>query len=36
MNFIKNNWITILIIIACAVSYLFIDWSEISIFNLLK
>lgn len=36
MKFIKENWVTILIIGILAASYLFIDWSEISIFKLLK
>jgi len=33
MKFIKENWVTILILAACAVSYFFVDWSEISIFK---
>lgn len=36
MDFMKKNWITILILVIFALSYLFIDWKELSIFNLIK
>ncbi len=35
-NFIKNNWFTILLILIAALSYIFVDWSEFSIINLLQ
>lgn len=36
MNFIKEHWFEILLIALAALSYKFIDWSKISIFNYIK